>query len=906
MSSFKLYEEESNDDSKWNKRDDVSIYSTSSSVFSTSSRLGKIPSAVKSSVKHIFRDSTSRIKRNTSILFRKNNTTETTARSITKHQCAGHIDEQEEQTPMLHQLAHNNLGGLFLFKGLITTTLTTLHTRLTNECDRTLVNVLTEQQENREFPREQLASIIIELYKMSEMVRWEDEEELKRQVKRDISRLDKQLDIVYEKDAIVSSVKEIINNMKQVMNQCICQYYKVVENAMVIPCKGYRIEGKNNYKHQIEPITQVIISDQVEHMDKDAYWYRNYFMGNSNVCHFFGYHHGDPLLVSAAVEYIDNKKQYRIIYRSKENSDQRRLIEDSFLLNAPTENTSTVDIPNTTWKTIIESLFNIPFHSLKKMSFDIMSSSGLEQSLLKLDEYCLHKRYKFGVLLVKEGQTKEEEWFANQHDSSKFDYFLNIIGHRVQLKDYTGWSAGLDRKGGDSGEYIYTNTWHEHVLAYHVSTLIPSKIGDKQQVQRKRHIGNDIVCIVFVEGNQPFNPSAIKSQFLHVFIVVHQEEKNKKKLWRVEVVSVEDVPPFGPLLPHLFDNEKDLSDFILAKLINAEYAALKSPKFSIPMARARENLFLNIVEKGWKLLDEGDKFVISDTSSTTSNNSVNSHKKSHTKTASSSSSISIRTLADSFIPPPAIEKKATQAAAVATIGHIHLEQFPSIEQFDAIIHDYLQNLSTKKRDKALVDNHRYAMILQVLKDPRNTSVSTAQFRFWVKKMFCLMNDTVCHDDKPVATRESIYHILVIAHKEAHHGGRDKTSALVRRQYSWIPKELIARFVRHCPYCISKRNGNTNEPKTPPIYKYSHPSHSATAAAAAAVVASSFIAAHHPSISTNTTRLYFPSKQEVHDFSPQPYHHFIADQHSCAAAAAIVAAAAMAAIKSNHSADSLSS
>lgn len=112
---------------------------------------------------------------------------------------------------------------------------------------------------------------------------------------------------------------------------------------------------------------------------------------------------------------------------------------------------------------------------------------------------------------MKEGQTKEEEWFANQHDSTKFDYFLNIIGHRVQLKDYTGWSAGLDRKGiflfviinnnntnnnvigGDSGEYIYTNTWHEHVLAYHVSTLIPSKVGDKQQVQRKRHIGNGIL-----------------------------------------------------------------------------------------------------------------------------------------------------------------------------------------------------------------------------------------------------------------------------------------------------------------------------------------------------------------------------------------------------------------------------
>lgn len=29
---------------------------------------------------------------------------------------------------------------------------------------------------------------------------------------------------------------------------------------------------------------------------------------------------------------------------------------------------------------------------------------------------------------------------------------------------------------------------------------------------------------------------------------------------------------------------------------------------------------------------------------------------------------------------------------------------------------------------------------------------------------------------------------------------------MRKRYSWIPKELIARFVRHCPFCISRRNG----------------------------------------------------------------------------------------------------
>ncbi|KAI8339127.1 hypothetical protein BC941DRAFT_326316, partial [Chlamydoabsidia padenii] len=136
-------------------------------------------------------------------------------------------------------------------------------------------------------------------------------------------------------------------------------------------------------------------------------------------------------------------------------------------------------------------------------------------------------------------------------------------------------------------------------------------------------------------------------------------------------------------------------------------------------------------------------------------------------------------------------------------------QLPTPEDFRAIVDDYLNNLSPKKRDKALVDQHRYYLIQQVLRDPRNTAISTAQFRFWVKKMFQLQMgtmDIICHDNKPVAVKEQIYDILVRAHREAHHGGRDKTSALVRRKFSWIPKELVARFVRHCPFCITRRNG----------------------------------------------------------------------------------------------------
>ena len=51
-------------------------------------------------------------------------------------------------------------------------------------------------------------------------------------------------------------------------------------------------------------------------------------------------------------------------------------------------------------------------------------------------------------------------------------------------------------------------------------------------INRPKYFSLDIVCVVFAEGKQPFNPAAIKSQFLHVYIVVHEEEWEGKTGWR--------------------------------------------------------------------------------------------------------------------------------------------------------------------------------------------------------------------------------------------------------------------------------------------------------------------------------------------------------------------------------------
>lgn len=59
---------------------------------------------------------------------------------------------------------------------------------------------------------------------------------------------------------------------------------------------------------------------------------------------------------------------------------------------------------------------------------------------------------------------------------------------------------------------------------FHVSTQLPYEKHDPQKLQRKRHIGNDIVCVVFLEAdNTAFSPACIKSHFLHTFILVSSQ-----------------------------------------------------------------------------------------------------------------------------------------------------------------------------------------------------------------------------------------------------------------------------------------------------------------------------------------------------------------------------------------------
>ncbi|KAG0178214.1 Rap/ran-GAP protein [Apophysomyces sp. BC1021] len=242
----------------------------------------------------------------------------------------------------------------------------------------------------------------------------------------------------------------------------------------------------------------------------------------------------------------------------------------------------------------------LDLRNFKELSAEVTIMTGLEKELLRFDEIGIPQRYKFGVINIQDGQATEEEWFANTGLSAPLERFLNILGTRVNLRGYMGYAAGLDTKSGESGETSYVSRWREQDIMFHVTPLMPFRDHDRQQVHRKRHIGNDIVCVVFIEGNQHFDPKAIRSQFLHIFVVVHPEVVNGRDCWRVEVVRHKNVIEFGPPLPSpaLFFDEDELGEYLRIKLVNGDNAALKSDKFSVPNIKARKGILKNLVETG--------------------------------------------------------------------------------------------------------------------------------------------------------------------------------------------------------------------------------------------------------------------------------------------------------------------
>ncbi|KAM9756944.1 signal-induced proliferation-associated 1-like protein 3 isoform 4-T9 [Dama dama] len=337
----------------------------------------------------------------------------------------------------------------------------------------------------------------------------------------------------------------------------------------------------------------------IEHVDLGARYYQDYFVGKEHANYFGVDEKLGPVAVSIKREKLEDHKdhgpqyQYRIIFRTRELTTLRGSILEDATPTAMKHGTGRGLPLRDALEYVIPEL-NI--HCLRLA----LNTPKVTEQLLKLDEQGLCRKHKVGILYCKAGQSSEEEMYNNEEAGPAFEEFLSLIGEKVCLKGFTKYAAQLDVKTDSTGTHSLYTTYQDYEIMFHVSTLLPYTPNNRQQLLRKRHIGNDIVTIIFQEpGALPFTPKNIRSHFQHVFIIVRAHNPCTDNVcYSMAVTRSKDAPPFGPPIPSgtTFRKSDVFRDFLLAKVINAENAAHKSDKFHTMATRTRQEYLKDLAE----------------------------------------------------------------------------------------------------------------------------------------------------------------------------------------------------------------------------------------------------------------------------------------------------------------------
>ncbi|KAL3041973.1 hypothetical protein OYC64_020024 [Pagothenia borchgrevinki] len=322
------------------------------------------------------------------------------------------------------------------------------------------------------------------------------------------------------------------------------------------------------------------------HLENPEYhtrWFFKYFLGKVHQNYVGTDAEKNPFYLSVVLSDQNNQRvpQYRAILWRKTGT---------LKISLPYSPTKTLSV-----KSILSAMNMDRF---EKGPREILNAE-IQKDLLVLEEQEGSVNFKFGVLFAKDGQLTDDEMFSNEMGSESFDKFLNLLGDSITLQGWAGYRGGLDTKNDTTGMNSIYTVYQGHELMFHVSTMLPYSKENKQQVERKRHIGNDIVTIVFQEGDDAsssFKPSMIRSHFTHIFALVRYNSQNDS--YRLKIFSEESVPLFGPPLPSppVFTDHQEFRDFLLVKLINGEKATLETPTFAQKRQRTLDMLIRSLYQ----------------------------------------------------------------------------------------------------------------------------------------------------------------------------------------------------------------------------------------------------------------------------------------------------------------------
>lgn len=301
------------------------------------------------------------------------------------------------------------------------------------------------------------------------------------------------------------------------------------------------------------------------------------------------------MLISVLLEkeHLRNEEAYRLLIKSQ-SGDKTIWLPSPLLFgkSASSSSLSSSKKHSPSFDRVIDYVIENQAGSLQITSVKQMTDPAIPKEILEYESRMNYNAFKFGVLYAGLG-SNEDEYYSNTHPSIEFENFLEFLGDTIRLQGWPHFSGGLDVNGNRTGRMSVYKRWASLEIMFHISTLLPFSVDDPQQIERKKHLGNDVVVIVFQdEGAPPFHPSAMKSYFNHVYLVIRPLTVNGVTKFTMATASKDGVLEHSPLLPEptLFDLNADFRRFLYTKLVNAERSSYEAPNFSKALCRTRLQL----------------------------------------------------------------------------------------------------------------------------------------------------------------------------------------------------------------------------------------------------------------------------------------------------------------------------
>lgn len=199
----------------------------------------------------------------------------------------------------------------------------------------------------------------------------------------------------------------------------------------------------------------------------------------------------------------------------------KRVERDTFKSRAAAS--SAEKVPGINPSFVFLQLYHSPFFGDESNKPILLPNESFERSVHLLDQIPSYDTHKIAVLYVGEGQSSSElAILSNEHGSYRYTEFLSGLGRLIELKDCQPdkvYLGGLDVCGED-GQFTYC--WHDDIMqaVFHIATLMPTKDVDKHRCDKKRHLGNDFVSIIYNDSGEDFKLGTIKGQFNFVHVII--------------------------------------------------------------------------------------------------------------------------------------------------------------------------------------------------------------------------------------------------------------------------------------------------------------------------------------------------------------------------------------------------